>query len=72
LHEAAVNTMLLVVLVHLAGVAVGSMVHRENLPRALLTGLKRGDAADAIVGSRPLAAIVLLVWTAAVAWFLAR
>ena len=71
-HEAAVNTMLLVVLVHLAGVAVGSIVHRENLPRAMVTGLKRGDAADAIAGSRPIAAIVLLVWTAAVAWFLAR
>lgn len=71
-HEAAVNTMLLVVLVHLAGVAVGSIVHRENLPRAMVTGLKRGDAADAIVHGRPLAAIALLVWTAAVAWFLAR
>jgi cytochrome b len=71
-HEAAVNTMLIVVLVHVAGVAVGSIVHRENLPRAMVTGLKCGDAASAIAGSRPLAAIALLVWTAAVAWLLAR
>lgn len=72
LHEAAVNTMLLVVLSHLAGVAVGSFVHRENLPRAMVTGLKVGEAKDAIAGSRPVAAALLLAWVAAIAWLLSR
>lgn len=72
LHEGVVNLMLAVVGIHLAGVAVGSFVHRENLPRSMVTGLKTGEAKDAIAGARPLAAIALLAWTAAVAWFLSR
>jgi cytochrome b len=72
LHEGLANAMLAVVGIHLAGVAVGSLVHRENLPRAMITGLKLGEARDAIVGSRPLAALILLIWTATVAWLLGR
>lgn len=72
LHEGVVNTMLAVVLVHLAGVATGSLVHRENLPRTMITGTKQGRAADAIAGARPLAALALLACVAVVAWGLAR
>lgn len=39
-HEVAAGFMLGVVVVHLAGVVVGSIAHRENLVRAMITGRK--------------------------------
>lgn len=72
LHEGLASTMLAVVVVHLVGVAVGSLVHRENLPRTMITGRKIGATRDAIIGARPLAAMVLLGWVGAVAWLLSR
>jgi cytochrome b len=72
LHEGAANTMLLVVLVHLAGVAVGSLMHRENLPRTMVTGFKLGEAGEAIASSRPFAAVLLLAWATALGWLLSR
>jgi len=72
LHEGLASAMLLVVIVHLAGVFSGSVLHGENLVRAMVNGLKLGDREEAIPSARPLAAIALLLWTGAAAWWLVR
>lgn len=72
LHEGLANAMLLVVFVHLAGVAVGSLAHRENLPRAMLTGYKLGAAGEAIRGARLWAVPLLLGCAGFSAWWLSR
>ena len=72
LHEGLAVTMLTVVLIHLAGVFSGSLLHGENLVRAMLTGVKNGLPEEAIASARPLAAVLLLVWVAAAGWFIAN
>ena len=72
LHEGLTSLMLAVVVVHLAGVLVGSLAHRENLPRAMITGMKLGKAGEAITSARAWAVPLLLGCTAACAWWLAR
>jgi cytochrome b len=71
LHEGLANALLAVVIVHVAGVVVGSFAHRENLPAAMLTGRRRG-APDAGIGqprrlvAAALVALVLGIWTGVV------
>jgi len=41
IHETLANLMLLMVVVHVGGVVVSSVLHRENLVRAMINGRKR-------------------------------
>lgn len=68
-HEGAANTMLVVIFIHVAGVLIGSMLHRENLVRAMFTGRKQGEASDAIPSARWGAALALLAVVAGLWWF---
>jgi cytochrome b len=60
LHELTSNAMLAVVFVHIAGVLITSYLHGENLIVAMITGRRRGAANQAISGSYPLIAMLLL------------
>lgn len=71
LHESLAAAMLSVVILHLAGVLSGSLLHGENLVYAMITGKKYGSPDEAITSAHPLAALLLLAWVAVVARLLA-
>ena len=58
-HEAFGNATLALVVVHVGAVIVSSLLHRENLPRAMVTGYKPGSAPSA-AGTRWFVAVALV------------
>ena len=68
LHEGIVNGLLLIIGIHIGGVLISSVLHRENLVRAMINGHKRGAAVEAIrypqwvVGVLLLAGLITFLW----------
>jgi cytochrome b len=60
LHEGAANVMLAVVGVHLAGVLIGSWLHRDNLIGAMVSGRKPGLPQDAARSAWRSVAVLML------------
>ncbi len=46
IHELTANLMLLLIALHLGGVLISSLLHGENLPRAMITGRKKLRSED--------------------------
>lgn len=61
LHEASSNLMLLIVIVHVAGVVVSSWLHHENLIRSMLTGRKLARVNEGITKTWKLLAAVIFL-----------
>lgn len=47
-HELMANLLIGIVVIHISGVIASSLLHKENLVRSMLTGLKQGAAQDGI------------------------
>ncbi|MDZ7812350.1 MAG: cytochrome b/b6 domain-containing protein [Ideonella sp.] len=59
-HELLATGMLVLVALHVLGVVVGSVAHRENLVRAMFTGRKRGRPEQAIRSTWAIVAALML------------
>ncbi len=72
LHEIMAYVMVAVVAAHLVGVAVHTVVHRENITRSMMDGRKAASDGEAIPHIRPIAALLSLAVVAAFAVMIVR
>ncbi|HEU0188774.1 MAG TPA: cytochrome b/b6 domain-containing protein [Gallionella sp.] len=68
MHGAATKVMLAVILLHLVGVLVSSMLHRENLVLSMITGFKSAEMDEGIRRSYNWLGVLMLA-VAVVFWF---
>lgn len=61
LHELVSDAMLSIVLIHLAGVVLSSVLHRENLARAMVTGFKSAGPEQGIDRSHLWLGVIMLI-----------
>jgi cytochrome b len=60
LHEVFAFALLATVGLHVAGVVLHSLRHRENLTLSMIDGHKQGEPSEAIASAHPLAALLFL------------
>ncbi|OGS96197.1 MAG: cytochrome B [Gallionellales bacterium RIFCSPLOWO2_02_FULL_57_47] len=68
LHGIATSIMLAVILLHVIGVLVSSVLHRENLVRSMITGFKSAETDEGIRSSYNWLGVIMLA-AAVVFWF---
>lgn len=61
MHEIATYVMLAMILLHLIGVVMSSVMHRENLVRAMITGFKYADLDKGIARSYNWLGVMMIV-----------